>query len=59
MAETKILGIKYFMHLITIGNPLPYIDTDIRKIIWDYTLEPPHIILRIANNLAVKLFYIN
>jgi hypothetical protein len=55
MDEPKLNGIKYFMNLITLGNSLPYIDTDIRKIIWDYALEPPHIILRIVNNLVVKL----
>jgi hypothetical protein len=36
-------GLKYFTYLITQGTKLPYIDTDLRKIIWDYTLTVQNI----------------
>lgn len=45
--------IKYFIYLISNNKIIPYIDTDIRKIIWNY-LTTPHIILNI-NNIQLRL----
>ena len=54
MEEAKIAHLKYFMYILSYGNPIQYIDTDIRKIIWDYALEPHYITLKIANT-RIKL----
>ena len=48
-------GIKYFMYLISQNKDLPYIDTDIRKIIWDYVFEPFYILCTIQKELSIKL----
>jgi len=51
-------GLKYFMCLISQGNSIPYIDTDIRKIIWNYARET-YIILKIRDSISMKLSLIN
>ena len=33
-------GIKYFIYLISNNGRFPYMDTDIRKIIWNYATLP-------------------
>lgn len=38
--ENNIVGLKYFIYLISQNDIIPYIDTDIRKIIWDYASNP-------------------
>uniref|UniRef100_A0A6C0AYP5 Uncharacterized protein n=1 Tax=viral metagenome TaxID=1070528 RepID=A0A6C0AYP5_9ZZZZ len=46
-------GIKYFIYLISNNKIIPYIDTDIRKIIWNF-LTTSYIILNV-NNIQLKL----
>ena len=46
-------GIKYFIYLISNNKIFPYIDTDIRKIIWNF-LTTSYIILNV-NNIQLKL----
>jgi len=50
-----LLGLKYFMYILTRGNSLPYIDIDLRKLIWSYALESPYVTLKINPNMLVKL----
>ena len=52
----KNLGAKYFMQLISLGHPFPYINTDIRKIIWQYALEPLYMICTVQEDIIVKLY---
>ena len=53
--ENYLKGIKYFIYLISQNTDFPYIDTDIRKIIWNYALEPPYILCYIKNNIVLRL----
>ena len=46
-------GIRYFIYLISNNKIIPYIDTDIRKIIWNF-LTTSYIILNV-NNIQLKL----
>jgi hypothetical protein len=48
-------GIKYFIYFISQDKQLPYIDTDIRKLIWYYANEPYNLILYVNNNIMLKL----
>lgn len=48
-------GIKYFMYLISQNKDLPYIDIDIRKIIWDYVFEPLYMLCTIQKGFSIKL----
>jgi len=48
-------GLKYFIYFISQNKQFPYIDTDIRKIIWKYANEPPYLLLRLMNDVTVKL----
>jgi len=52
--ENKNKGIKYFIYLISHNEIFPYIDTDIRKIIWNYATIP-HLIIYINNNIQLTL----
>ena len=52
----EIDGIKYFIYLISRGKELPYIDTDIRKIIWDYAVQPLFVLCNINEDLNVRLY---
>ena len=52
----EIDGIKYFIYFISQGRELPYIDTDIRKIIWDYAIQPLYVLCNISNDFSVKLY---
>lgn len=52
----EIDGIKYFIYLISQGRELPYIDTDIRKIIWSYAIEPLFVICNISEDLNARLY---
>ena len=47
-------GVKYFIYLISQKRIIPYIDTDIRMIIWDYATNP-YLILNLGNNITLKL----
>ncbi len=55
MDRPNLIGLRYFMYILSRGNPIPYIDADIRKMIWSYALEPPYVTLRINPNMLVKL----
>ena len=57
LSERDNDGIKYFMYFISQDNTIcPYIDTDIRKLIWYYAHQLPYIMkLNICNNSFVKL----
>jgi hypothetical protein len=59
MHEANLAGLKYFMYILSCGYSIPYVDTDIRKIIWDYAVEPPYIILRVVNTISIKLSVTN
>ena len=52
-------GVRYFIYVISNNNnnnnKLPYIDTDLRKIIWNYTIEPPYILCYLNNDIYIKL----
>ena len=52
----KIDGIKYFIYLISQNKEIPYIDTDIRKIIWDYAMQPMYVLCNISNDMSVRLY---
>ena len=52
-------GLKYFTYLITQGTKLPYIDTDLRKIIWDYTLIAQNIHLPLVDETMLINLHIN
>jgi len=52
----KIDGIKYFIYLISQNKEIPYIDTDIRKIIWDYAMQPMYVLCNINNDMSVRLY---
>jgi len=47
-------GIKYFIYLISQNTELPYIDTDLRKIIWDYATIP-YMLIELSNNIIMIL----
>ena len=57
MHISNLAGLKYFMHILSCEYPIPYIDIDIRKIIWDYAVEPSYIILRVTDTISIKLSY--
>ena len=48
-------GAKYFMCVLSQAENIPYIDTDLRKIIWGYTI-PFHLNCKLAHNLVIKLY---
>jgi hypothetical protein len=52
--ENNIVGLKYFIYLISQNEIIPYIDTDIRKIIWDYA-SSPCLILHLNNGIIMRL----
>ena len=52
---TSIKGSKYFLYWISTGKEVPYIDTDLRKIIWKYA-EPLHIKCCIKDRTYIKLY---
>ena len=52
--ENNIAGLKYFIYLISQNGTIPYIDTDIRKIIWYYATSP-YLILHILDNYIIIL----
>jgi len=55
MDSSNLIGLRYFMYTLSHGKQIPYIDTDIRKMIWSYALEPPYVTLKINPNMLVKL----
>ena len=44
-------GTKYFMYFLSQNKMHPYIDTDIRKIIWNYVITPPYMLCYAGNNI--------
>ena len=54
LVENNMDGMKYFIYLISQNRILPYIDTDIRKIIWYYA-NIPYILLHIHDNITLRL----
>lgn len=52
--ENNIEGLKYFIYLISQNGVLPYIDTDIRKIIWDYATNLC-LLIRVTTDITMRL----
>lgn len=51
----NIDGIKFFMNFISSGCKFPYIDTDIRKLIWYYVKLPYILTLSLRDDILVNL----
>jgi hypothetical protein len=49
-------GIKYFIYQISRGRDIPYIDIDIRKMIWEYATREVVLFCSINPDGSVKLF---
>ena len=54
LVENNMDGMKYFIYLISQNRILPYIDTDIRKIIWDFA-SSPYLLLHLKNGIIMRL----
>jgi hypothetical protein len=44
-------GTKYFMYFLSQNTIYPYIDTDLRKIIWNYVIAPPYMLCRAQDTI--------
>lgn len=49
-------GIRYFIYQISRGRDIPYIDIDIRKMIWEYVIKPALVFCSINPDGSVKIF---